>query len=183
VCPPGIELAACEIVRLPGHPRVLANLEPPGVGLGKLIGAVDLVIQPAPDGMAHDAARLQRIAAAFMARPEALVERTGPKARTVDVRAMVTAVEPIDGEVASRICAALDWPFTSTEGPLLRARILANSDGSAKPPEVARALGVWGSDDPRGVHARVARLGVVAGHEASSLSVAMAAAPPVTARS
>jgi hypothetical protein len=66
-------------------------------------------------------------------------------------------VEPITGEAAGKLCAALDWP----DGALVRARIVANSDGSAKPAEVARALGVWGSDDPRGVHARVARLGVV----------------------
>jgi hypothetical protein len=46
---------------------------------------------------------------------------------------------------------------------VLRARVHATADGSAKPTEVARALGVWGSDDPRAPHALVARLGVVTG--------------------
>jgi len=41
-------------------------------------------------------------------------------------------------------------------------RVRATTEGSAKPAEVARALGVWGAgDDPRAPHARVARLGVV----------------------
>ncbi|MBX3157453.1 MAG: TIGR03960 family B12-binding radical SAM protein [Deltaproteobacteria bacterium] len=163
VCPPGIELAACTIVRLGGHPLVLAGAVPPAQGLGKLIGAVDLALQPAPDGMPHDAARLGRLAAAFLAKPEVIVERTGPKARTVDVRAHVFAVDVIAGDAARSVCAALDWP--EGDGALFRARIAANSDGSVKPHEVARALGVWGADDPRAHHALVARLGVVAGHE------------------
>ncbi len=70
---------------------------------------------------------------------------------------MVLDVSVIDGDAALRLAAALDW----AEGPLLRARVRATADGSAKPSEVARALGVWGSDDPRGEHALVARLGVV----------------------
>ncbi|HMG55939.1 MAG TPA: hypothetical protein VK601_20715, partial [Kofleriaceae bacterium] len=62
------------------------------------------------------------------------------------------------GDAARSLCAALDWP----DGPVLRARVRATADGSAKPSEVARALGVWGPDDPRAAHALVARLGVVA---------------------
>jgi hypothetical protein len=45
----------------------------------------------------------------------------------------------------------------------VRVRVRATADGSAKPSEVARALGVWGADDPRAPHALVARLGVVTG--------------------
>jgi hypothetical protein len=41
--------------------------------------------------------------------------------------------------------------------------VRATADGSAKPSEVAKALGVWGPDDLRAQHALVARLGVVAG--------------------
>jgi hypothetical protein len=152
VCPPGIEIHSCAIVRLAGHPAAPAV---PDAGLGKLIDAVDLVIQPAADGIAHDAARLQRIAAALLARPEAKVAR-GDK--LVDVRALVLDLDVIADEAALTLCAALDW----ANGPLLRARVRATADGSAKPSEVARALGVWGSDDVRAPHALVARLGVVA---------------------
>src|SRR5205823_5647056 len=63
VCPPGIEIQSCAIVRLAGHPAATAV---PDTGLGKLIDAVDLAIQPAPDGIAHDAARLERIATALL---------------------------------------------------------------------------------------------------------------------
>jgi radical SAM family uncharacterized protein len=158
VCPPGIEILGCEIVRLAGHPA-LARVGRPDPGLGKLIDAIDLAIRPAPDGIAFDEARLGRIAAAFLARPSLVIAREGGKAsgRPVDVRALVTCVDVISGEAAERLCAALDWPAA----PLLRVRVRSTAEGSAKPQEVARALGVWGPEDPRATHAGIARLGVV----------------------
>jgi len=164
VCPPGIEIQSCEIVRLAGHPTAPKR---PDAGLGKLIDAVDVLIQPAGDGMAHDAARLQRIAAALLAKSDAKIAR-GDK--LVDVRPLILAIDVIDGEAALKLCAALDW----SHGPLLRARIRATADGSAKPSEVAKALGVWGTDDPRAQHALVARLGVV--------TVTTPTAPPLMPR-
>jgi radical SAM family uncharacterized protein/radical SAM-linked protein len=158
VCAPGIELQACEVVRF-------AAQGGRDVGLGKLIGAVDLVVRPAPDGIAHDTARVQRIAAAFLARGTAPVERArvtdrrGPDgspvhdAKTIDVRALVLEVEVLDGDAAARLCAALEWPDSPA---LVRVRVRATAEGSAKPTEVVRALGVEGAG------ALVARLGVVA---------------------
>ncbi|HSR95770.1 MAG TPA: TIGR03960 family B12-binding radical SAM protein [Kofleriaceae bacterium] len=151
VCPPGIEIESCAIVRLAGHPRAMAA---PDLGLGKLIDAVDLVIQPAPDGIAHDSARLERLVAALLARPTAVIAR-GDK--QVDVRALVLAADVIAGDAATKLCAALDW----ASHPLVRVRVRATAEGSAKPSEVAKALGVWGSDDPRAQHALLARLSVV----------------------
>jgi radical SAM-linked protein len=151
VCPPGIDIHDCRIVRLAGHPLA----KQPDLGLGKLIQAIDLVIAPAADGIAHDAARLDRIAAAFLAKPSVPIAR-GDK--TIDVRMLVSAVDVIAGDAAGKLAAALDWPAAPA---LLRIRVRATSEGSAKPPEIARALGVWGSDDPRSEHALVARLGVV----------------------
>jgi hypothetical protein len=166
VCPPGIEIHACTIVRLAGHALAPAR---PDAGLGKLIDAVDVLIQPAADGIAYDAARLQRLAAALLARPEARIAR-GDK--LIDVRALVLEVDVIADEAALKLCAALDWAM----GPLLRARVRATADGSAKPSEVARALGVWGSDDVQAQHALIARLGVVAA--GAQGAPAMAAAVP-----
>ncbi len=171
VCPAGIEIQSCAIVRLAGHPAAGGT---PDLGLGKLISAVDLVIQPAADGIAYDAARLERIAAALLARPHAHVAR-GDK--QVDVRAFVRELDVIDGDAARRLCAALDWP----DAPLLRARVQATSDGSVKPSEVARALGVWGPDNPRATHALVARLGVVAGAEALPGALIATGSPAVPA--
>jgi radical SAM family uncharacterized protein/radical SAM-linked protein len=153
VCPPGIEIQDCRIVRLAGHPLT----KQPDVGLGKLIQAIDVLVKPAADGMAHDTARLERIAAAFMAKTSVPVAR-GDK--TIEVRGLVTEVDVIAGDAATKLCAALDWEAAPA---LLRVRVRATSEGSAKPTEIARALGVWGSDDPRGDHAFVARLGVVEG--------------------
>ncbi len=176
VCPPGIEIQECAIVRLAGHP--LARV--PDLGLGKLIDAVDVLLRPAPDGIAYDSARLARIAAAFLAKPEVLVVREksagppqaetrftrGDKAppRTIDVRAFVTELDVIEGDAALRLAAALDWPT----GALLRVRIKATTEGSAKPTEIARALGIWGSDELRGEHALIGRLGVVSGSAAGA---------------
>jgi radical SAM family uncharacterized protein len=140
VCPPGVEILECAIVRLAGHPLA----KQPELGLGKLIDAVDLAIAPAPDGIAYDEARLHRIASAFLARDRVIVERDG---KTIDARALVLALDVVDD---TRLCAALDWPAA----PLLRARVSSTAEGSIKPAELARALGLAG--------ARVARLGVVA---------------------
>ena len=139
VVPEGIAILSCELV-------------PPGDrGLGKRIRAYDLLVQPAPDGIAFDEARLARIAAAFLSRDTAPVAR-GDK--TVDLRALVESLEVVADD---KLSAALDW----NPGPLLRARIRWSAEGSAKPVEVARALGIFGPDDPRAPHARVARLGLV----------------------
>jgi hypothetical protein len=105
--------------------------------------------------MVHDAARLTRIADAFLAKDRVIVER-GEK--QIDVRALVSEVDVIAGDAATALAAALDWGTTPA---ILRVRVKATSEGSAKPAEIARALGVWGSDDLRGEHAMVARLGVV----------------------
>jgi hypothetical protein len=103
--------------------------------------------------MAFDVARLGRIAAAFVAKGKAEVVR-GEK--VIDVRPLVVAVDVVED---ARIAAALEWE----DGPMLRVRVKATADGSAKPSEVARALGVAGSDDGLGPRALVARLAVVAG--------------------
>jgi radical SAM family uncharacterized protein/radical SAM-linked protein len=169
VCPPGIEIQACTIVRLAGHPFAPTK---PDAGLGKLIDAVDILIQPAADGIAHDVVRLERIAAALLAKPDAKIAR-GDK--LVDVRALVLELGVIGDEAALKLCAALDW----ANGPLLRARVRATADGSAKPVELAKALGVWGPDDLRAQHALVARLGVVAG--ATRPVPAIPASQPVVA--
>src|SRR5690606_2949278 len=81
VCPPGVEIQDCRIVRLAGHPLA----KDPDLGLGKLIQAVDVLIRPARDGIVHDVARLQRIASAFLAKDSAPVAR-GEK--SIDVRAL-----------------------------------------------------------------------------------------------
>lgn len=151
VCPPGIEIQTCRIVRLAGHPLTRV----PDPGLGQLIRAVDVVVRPAADGMAHDAIRLQRIAETFLAKPTCVVKRNE---RDIDLRALVADVSVIADAAAERLCAALDWPLAPA---LLRARVSATAEGSAKPSEVARGLGVWGPDHPTATHALVARLGVV----------------------
>ena len=165
MCPQGIEIQDCAIVRLNGHPLVLGNQVKADRGLGKLIDAFDLLIRPAPDGMVFDAARLTRIANAFLARSSFEIARSAktketkdPRPeRSIDLRPLVTELDVIEGEAALRLAAALDWP----EGALLRVRVRATAEGSAKPPEIARALGVWGSDELCGEHALVARLGLV----------------------
>jgi hypothetical protein len=89
----------------------------------------------------------------------------------------VREVDVLDGDAAAAITRALDWPAT----PLLRARVSTTADGSAKPSEVARALGVWGADDPRAEHAKVARLGVVAVSGTGTGAVTAAATATATA--
>src|SRR5690606_16463904 len=133
------------------------------------IRAYDLVIQPAPDGLAFDQRRLERIAAAFLGRERAPVVRGE---REVDVRALVEAVDVVSGSDAERLCAALAWD----RSPLARARVVVDPAGSAKPVEVARALGV----QPEGAIARraaLARLGFPGVVEDAPGAAAQVAAP------
>ncbi len=147
VCPEGLAILGASAV-VTGTP-----------GLGKLVTGYDLLVKPAPDGMRHDEARLERIAAAFLAQPSVLVAReekpdANRAARTVDVRGLCDDVRVVSAADATRLCAALGWE----QGPLLRVRIGLSAAGSAKPVEVAKALGVNGPDDLRATHALVARL-------------------------
>jgi radical SAM family uncharacterized protein/radical SAM-linked protein len=168
VCPPGIEIHDAAIVRLAGHP-LASN---PDLGLGKLIDAIDVVVCPAADGIVYDAARLGRIASAFLARTSAPIER---KDKRIDVRALVVELDVIAGDAAAKLARALDWPVPPA---LLRARVSSSAEGSAKPSELARALGVWGADDLRAEHALVARLGVV--ERTARVPVDRSSAPPIT---
>jgi radical SAM-linked protein len=135
--------------------------------LAKLIKAYDLLVQPAPDGIAFDTRRLERIAKRFLDSESALVPR---KEKEIDVRGFVSQVTVMDD---SRLAPVLGW----SEGPLLIARVAIRPNGSAKPSEVAKALGVWGGDDPRAPHARIARMGFLglAGEEQSADALASAA--------
>nr|MBA3541067.1 DUF2344 domain-containing protein [Deltaproteobacteria bacterium] len=112
VCPPGIEIQTCAIVRLSGHPYIHPKGERPVAGrvadlsMGKLVDAVDIVIRPAPDGIAHDASRLHRIATTFLAKASVPItrapvddgqrkssrEKVKPP-RVIDVRALVIAAD------------------------------------------------------------------------------------------
>jgi radical SAM family uncharacterized protein/radical SAM-linked protein len=167
VCPEGLVVDACDVLA-PGAPS-----------LGKRIGAFDLVIRPAPDGIAHDAARVDRIAAAFLARDAMVIERARPiwsstfereaLDRSIDVRALVWSASAIAGDAATRLCAALDWPASSA---LLRVRVGCPATGSARPLEVARAFGVAGSESPHAEPALIARLGMVMLDEIAPAAVA-----------
>ncbi|MCA9678469.1 MAG: TIGR03960 family B12-binding radical SAM protein [Myxococcales bacterium] len=145
VSPEGVHILDCEIV-----PRGTP-------GLGKRVVAWDLLIQPAADGIAHDAARLERIAAALRARDTVPVVRGANAEKQVDLRPLLEDIAVVAGDEATRLCAALDWP----DQPLLRVRVKTSNEGSAKPIEIAQALGVWGDVDPRAPHALLARLGLV----------------------
>ena len=155
VCPEGIVIESVERV-----PAMSGSL-------GKRILAVDLVVAPAADGMAFDARRLTRIVDAFLARADVPVMRIsqGKPDRRIDVRALVMEASVIEGADALRLAAAFDWTVANENPALIRVRVRADAEGSARPIEVAKAFGVWGSDDPRGEHAQVARLGVVMGSE------------------
>jgi len=107
-------------------------------GLGKIVESYDLAVLPAPDGIAFDEARLARIAEQTLLRSEIPVER---KTKTIDVRKYLQHVDVLDGEASARLCSVFEWPAAPA---LLRARVAVTPTGSAKPREVATALGVAG---------------------------------------
>ncbi|HYU15544.1 MAG TPA: TIGR03960 family B12-binding radical SAM protein [Candidatus Acidoferrum sp.] len=128
------------------------ELDQTSPSLARLVRAYDLLVRPAsPLGAAVLAAR----ADAFLAAASSMVARGE---RAVDVRARVEEVEVLGGAAAARLLAALDWPAAPA---LLRARVGVTPDGSAKPIEVARALGIAGGDGPAAPRCSLARLGFV----------------------
>jgi radical SAM family uncharacterized protein/radical SAM-linked protein len=131
-------------------------LEPAAPGLSRRIDACDFLIQPAPDGIAPDAARLAAIAARFLDQTRVEVIRGD---RSLDVRGYVADVTVIAADAAARLCEVLRWPATPA---LLGALVHVTPNGSAKPSEVARALGIAGGGSPVAPRARLARLGMFA---------------------
>jgi radical SAM family uncharacterized protein/radical SAM-linked protein len=104
--------------------------------LSKVTDQYDLAVLPRPDGIAFDAARLARIGARLLAQPEVIVARQD---KAIDVRPYVADVDVLDEPASRRLCAILDWPDAPA---LLRVRVRVTPTGSAKPTEIARALGV-----------------------------------------
>ena len=120
--------------------------------LAKLLRAYDVLIRPATPLTVEE---LSGRAAEFLAVKRVMVTRGE---REVNVRAMVEEVDVLAGDAAARLSAALDWP----EAPaLVRARVIVAPDGSAKPVEVARALGIAGGEQPGAPRCALARLGFV----------------------
>ena len=111
----------------------------------------------ATDAMLEEVVTLRRAVRALFAKAVAPGEPSSADAARLP--GFTEAVATVNAAtMAVPTAPRLDWP----EGGLIRVRVTATSEGSAKPSEVAKALGVWGSDDPRAEHALVARLGVVA---------------------
>ncbi|MCX5744951.1 MAG: TIGR03960 family B12-binding radical SAM protein [Proteobacteria bacterium] len=164
VCPPGVEILSVAIVRLAGH-KLAKHPDPT---LGKLVDAVDLVVRPSRGTVDELAA----LAEGFLAKSTAPITRVDHDAKkptkTIDVRALVLEVEVVAGEAGDKVCDALDW----ARGPLLRVRVRATAEGSAKPPEVLAALGIEG---------QVARLGVIGGALVPTLRERLAARAPTPA--
>jgi radical SAM-linked protein len=114
-------------------------------GLGRLVRGFDLALAPpavsplAPSGAPRSEGALEQIAAAFLAQGSAPVAR---KERTIDVRGYVSELRTLAGADAERIGRVFDWPATPA---LLLATVASTPDGSAKPSEVAAALGMPGA--------------------------------------
>ncbi len=104
-------------------------------GLGRLVRGFDLAIAPA----AGDARSLEQISAAFLASDARPVDRKG---RAIDVRKYVSELQTLTGDEAVKIGRVFDWPETPA---LLVATVASTADGSAKPSEVAAALGMSGA--------------------------------------
>jgi hypothetical protein len=140
VSPEGLEMTGAR--ELTGVERSLA----------KLIRAYDLLIRPAEP--AAEGALAERASSSCRRR------RSRSRAATarIDVRGFVESVDVLGGDAAARLCAALDWEGV---GALVRARVTVAADGSAKPIEVARALGLAGEGAAAGPRCRLARLGFV----------------------
>jgi radical SAM-linked protein len=128
------------------------ELDPTTPSLAKLVRAYDLLVRPAETLSADE---LAARAGELMAAERVLVARGD---REVNVRALVEETEVLAGGAAAKLTAVLDWPAAPA---LVRVRVSILPDGSAKPVEVARALGIAGGEVPGAARAALARLGFV----------------------
>jgi radical SAM-linked protein len=163
VTPEGNELTGLWLIE-PGAPKLSA-----------LIDSYDLLVVPvALPGAPRDEAALARIGDRFLAMTSVEVAR---KDKLIDVRALVQELAVVDAATTAKLCGALDAPVAPAA---LRVKVSCTAEGSAKPAEVAKALGLWGPDDPRASHATLARLGFRGIGLDAEHGVALAAAPGVT---
>mgnify|MGYP003652060961 CR=1 FL=1 len=129
------------------------ELFPKDKGLSKLIEGYEVLICPAEDDAPWDEQRLGQVAAEFLEKSELFVER---KKKQIDVRSFVAGVDVLDASASNQLCAVLDWPSAPA---LVRVRVKSTPEGSTKPIEVSRALGIAGSEAPGDPVVRLARLG------------------------
>ena len=106
--------------------------------LGRLIDSFDLLINPSVDGTLTDN-RLTGFVDRFMGLSVAEVVR---KERVIDVRPLVSELELLDQKSSEMFARVAGWDAGPT---LMRARVAVSNDGSAKPIEVAQAIGVGGT--------------------------------------
>jgi radical SAM family uncharacterized protein len=161
VCPDGLFIHGCESLAA-GQPS-----------LGRQVVAIDLALLPLPDGIAYDVRRLTRIAETFMGLASRGVARDE---RNIDVRALVQEIEVIEGRAAAALARGFDWP---EGGAIVRVRVSSTADGTARPTEVALALGLVDGDGKPRCH--VGRLGVVMAAAPLSASAMVTTAAPSVA--
>ena len=105
--------------------------------LGRLIESFDLLINPVCDGPVTDS-RLDALVGRFSNYEVAEVSR---KDKIINVRPLVSEIELLDDSSSAMFAKAAGWDAKT----LIRARVLVSPKGSAKPIEVAEAVGVGGT--------------------------------------
>ena len=78
------------------------------------------------------------------------------KKKEIDVRSYVESIEVLEGDMATELCAILDWP---KEPALMQVKVRSTPNGSTKPVEVCAAMGLAAKETTPGAVVRLARLG------------------------
>ncbi len=122
-------------------------------GLSKMIDGYEFLVTPAEDGTEWTGQRLQEHADAFFAKDYVRVKRNK---KDIFVSAYVSKIEVVQGAEAVSLCSVLDWPQAKA---LLKIRVGASPQGSARPIEVCKGLEIAGPDTLGAPALRLARLG------------------------
>lgn len=122
-------------------------------GLSKMIEGYEIVVCPADDGRVWDGDRLHESREAFLAKDQVLVRR---KEKEIAVSAYVSQIEVLDEEASATLCKVLDWPVAPA---LLRIQVASSPQGSARPIEVCRGMGIAGEEKVGGPAVKLSRLG------------------------
>jgi len=149
--------------------------------LGKLVTAYDLLLLPPAHPRRTERSAVEVAVADLLGRERIEVHRKGKR---VDLRPLIAEMRAVPASAAREACDLLGWSPdfvdpADDEAALVWARIGCTPDGSAKPQEIAEALGILGpgGEDP-GV-CWLARLGFQGVEEAGGARPDLARVAPV----
>ncbi len=146
--------------------------------LGKLVTSYDLLLLP-PERARADGSAIERAVSGLLGRERIEVER---KKRRVDIRPLILEARVVRARAVRGLCLVLGWSpdlAEADDSALVWVRVGCTPDGSAKPQEIAAALGLVEGEGESDADVWLARLGFQGVEASVAGPEGLAPVPPV----